>query len=67
MVQSKEVEIMDFLRKELKNSMVQIGYSFSETQEDRKPYTSTEIFAVMAKKNPNLLKLRDQLGLDSEF
>ncbi|MCV9386269.1 hypothetical protein [Reichenbachiella ulvae] len=67
MVQSKEVEIMDFLRKELKNSMVQIGYSFSENQEDRRPYTSTEIFAVMAKKNPHLLKLRDELGLDSEF
>lgn len=47
--------------------MIQVSYKFSENQEDRKPYTSTEIFAVMAKKNPSLLKLRDDLGLDTEF
>ncbi|MBU2916174.1 MULTISPECIES: hypothetical protein [Reichenbachiella] len=59
--------MLEFLRKELKNSMIQVSYKFSENQEDRKPYTSTEIFAVMAKKNPSLLKLRDDLGLDTEF
>lgn len=67
MMQNHEVEILDFLRKNLKNSLIQLVYQFSESQEERKPYTSSEIFAVMAKKNPSLLKLKDELGLDTEF
>lgn len=67
MIQNQEVEILDFLRKTLKNSLIKLVYQFSENQEERKPYTSSEIFAVMAKKNPHILKLKDELGLDTEF
>ncbi|PIB35039.1 hypothetical protein BFP72_06335 [Reichenbachiella sp. 5M10] len=67
MVQNIEVQMLEYLRTELRNSMIQIGYKFSDKVEDRKPYTSTEIYAAMARKNPTLHKLRDALGLDTEF
>ncbi|UXP31258.1 hypothetical protein N6H18_12955 [Reichenbachiella agarivorans] len=67
MIQKNEVEMLEFFRKELRNSMIQVGYKYSDNPEERRPYTSTEIFAAMAKKNPNVFKLRDQLGLDTEF
>lgn len=67
MVQSAEQGLLNHLRKTLRNSLIHITYKISENQEERRPYTSTEIFAAMARKNPTLLKLRDELGLDTEY
>ncbi|MGL1886111.1 MAG: hypothetical protein OCD76_06320 [Reichenbachiella sp.] len=67
MIQNVEIELMDFLRNSLKNTALHITYNVAKNHQDRRPYTSTEIFATMAKKNPLLLKLRDNLGLDTDF
>lgn len=66
MIQNNEVEIMKFLRKDLQNTSIHFDYYLSKDSSERRPYTSIEIFKAMAKKNPDLLKLREVLSLDTE-
>ncbi|MEO9806130.1 MAG: hypothetical protein ABJF04_22915 [Reichenbachiella sp.] len=66
MIENIEVELLGFLRLELKNSAIAFNYEISEDTEERRPYTSEEKFKAMAKKNPALLKLADEFGLDTD-
>ncbi|WP_109829988.1 hypothetical protein [Reichenbachiella versicolor] len=67
-MKSVEPEILEFLRKKLRNTAIGFSYRIVESDSsERKPYTSSEIFEVMVKKNPSLLKLKNILGLDPDF
>ncbi|WP_420581510.1 hypothetical protein [Reichenbachiella sp.] len=66
MIENVEVELLGYLRNELKNSSVAFNYQVSEDTEERRPYTAEEKFKAMAKKNPALLKLADEFGLDTD-
>lgn len=66
MIENVEVELLGFLRGELKNSSIAFDYRITEDTEARRPYTAEEKFKAMAKKNPALLKLADEFGLDTD-
>lgn len=63
-----EPELLEFIRKRLRNTSVGISYRVVEAgSSERRPYTSSEIFEAMAKKNPSVLKLKEILGLDTDY
>lgn len=66
MIEGVEVELLGYLRSELQNSSIAFDYQISEGTEERRPYTAEEKFKAMAKKNPALLKLADEFGLDTD-
>jgi len=66
MVEAAEVELLGFLRSELKNTAIAFDYQVSEDNGERRPYTAEEKFKAMAKKNPALLRLADEFGLDTD-
>jgi len=68
-VQNKEFiaereSLLEFLRTNLHNNMINVGVKIETTETERKPYTSIEKFKRMAEKNPSIDKLRQQLDLD---
>ncbi len=63
----KKQELLDNLRKSLNNTLVQATVEIDATVSKAKPRTEQEKFEIMAEKNPNLLKLKEDLGLDLIF
>lgn len=63
----KKTEIMEFLRKKLKNSKIQLKTSVAENPKTFKPYTDKEKFELMADKNNALRNLREELDLEIEY
>ena len=62
-----KIDLLTFLKKELKNDMISIETTVSKIIEGSdKPYTQEEKFEFMSEKNPNLKVLKQQLGLDFE-
>lgn len=62
-----KLDLVTFLKKELKNDMISIETTVSKIIEGSdKPYTQEEKFEFMSEKNPNLKALKQQLGLDFE-
>ncbi|MCD6597516.1 MAG: DNA polymerase III subunit gamma/tau [Bacteroidales bacterium] len=62
-----KLDLVTFLKKELKNDMISIETTVSEIIEGSdKPYTQEEKFEFMSEKNPNLKVMKQQLGLDFE-
>jgi DNA polymerase-3 subunit gamma/tau len=71
-IQKKEMEerMTDFLpvlRQKLNNYNIQLNIKVTEQQSGQKAYTPQEKFAQMAEKNPELKKMKDQLGLEIDF
>ena len=62
-----EVELVQFLRTELKNDRITLKKEIIRTEESKKLYTSTDIFDYMRKQNPHLINLKDRLGLDFDY
>lgn len=60
----KKLDIVAYLRKELNNYKLDIHTSINAAPTSAKPYTPTEKYNKMVEKNPNLSKLKNQLGLD---
>jgi DNA polymerase-3 subunit gamma/tau len=69
-LQQEEVEkikypILNFLRKELTNGKIDLVILIAETpQGNKRMYSDREKFDHLAQKNPALLKLKQQFGLD---
>jgi DNA polymerase III subunit gamma/tau len=63
-LKEKKMDMLGYLRKELKNYKIDIDTSINEIPRVDKPYTNSEKFNRMNEKNPNLGKLKTQLGLD---
>lgn len=68
-LQEEEVEkikykILRFLRSTLQNGMLNVEIVMKESENVQRFYTDKEKFEAMAQKNPNLLKFKQQFGLD---
>ncbi|MEQ9424171.1 MAG: hypothetical protein RJQ09_07135 [Cyclobacteriaceae bacterium] len=62
-----EEDLTGYLRKELKNHKITITHIQEEQPQEEQLYTDMDKFNYMAKKNPDLLKLKERLGLDPEY
>ena len=56
-------EIIDYIRKNLKNNDIYIELTVDEKIEEKLVYTEKDKYDLMKKKNPNLEKLRDYFNL----
>jgi DNA polymerase-3 subunit gamma/tau len=57
-------ELLSYLRKNLKNSHIQIQEEMGPQEARKTLYTSQEKFKYLAEKHPSLLDLKNKLGLD---
>ncbi|MEM6737586.1 MAG: hypothetical protein AAF620_16105 [Bacteroidota bacterium] len=62
-----EVELIQFLRSELKNDHIVLSRKIMQEVGVKKLYTSKDIFDHMLKENPHLKDLKDRLGLDFNY
>ncbi|WP_316803974.1 DNA polymerase III subunit gamma/tau [Pedobacter nototheniae] len=63
-VQGESVELMNYLRNNLKNFGVEISYKHAERAHEKRLYTSKERYDYLVNKNPKLEDLRRKFGLD---
>jgi hypothetical protein len=68
-VQNEEIgkikpDLVSWLRKELKNTNIELITEIMITEVGTKPYSETEKLAGMMKKNPNINLLRQKFNLD---
>lgn len=62
-----EVELVHFLRNDLNNDYIMVSSTFNQEKSIRTAYTNAEIFDEMVEKNPELIRLKNELGLDTDF
>lgn len=67
MLQAIKQDMLDFLRKQLSNSLVNIDIKVAEIQTESKVYKPTDKFKLMAEKNPALLELKKRFDLEIEY
>lgn len=60
-------EIVQFLRKELRNRLIGIATKLVKPDSRKMIYTPHEKFNFLAEKHPTLLILKEKLGLDPDF
>lgn len=60
----EKTEILNYLRTKLNNFSIQLQTIIVEQMEIKKPYTSTDKYQFMAKKNPSLETFRKTFNLD---
>ncbi|MEN6453982.1 MAG: hypothetical protein ABFD10_06970 [Prolixibacteraceae bacterium] len=68
-VQNEEIgkikpDLVSWLRKELRNTNIELITEIVATELEIKPYSETEKLAEMMKKNPNISLLRQKFNLD---
>jgi DNA polymerase-3 subunit gamma/tau len=67
-IRTRKPEILEYLRKGIKNFNIQLETIIAQTNEKGKIlYTDTDKFDKMAEKNPDLQKMKDELNLEIEF
>ena len=59
-----KMELLEYLRKNLSNNLVNIVTEIKEDSEIKKIYTGKEKYLFLAKQNPAIEELRIKLGLD---
>ena len=64
LINSVKPELVSFLRKELKNSKIQLVTKISQTKKGVIIYTDQEKYMEMLKKNPKLEQLKQKFNLD---
>jgi hypothetical protein len=57
-------DILDFIRKKLQNTDIQLTSLLVAAKNEGKPRTEQEKFKAMLEKNPALKDFKDELGLD---
>jgi len=62
-----KTELLDFLRKNLKNDFVEIHTQLTEEIYRNVPYTTEDKFKKMIEENPSLKILQQKLGLDPDY
>lgn len=60
----KGAELMQYLKRTLKNTRIRLIPRVAEKQEKQKAFSQLEKFQLMAAKNPDLLHLKDKFGLE---
>lgn len=66
LINSIKPELVAWLRKELKNSRIQIITRITETEKEKLIYTDSDKYSEMLKKNPHLELLKHKFKLDFE-
>ena len=62
------IYIIGFLKKSLVNNRIQFNIKIKELEKQEiKAYTPEDKFKEMAEKNPALLKMKDQFGLELDY
>ncbi|MBL7844191.1 MAG: hypothetical protein JNK44_10035 [Cyclobacteriaceae bacterium] len=60
-------DLMQYVRESLNNYAIQITGELKSNDSKKVIYTNREKFEHLAEKNPNLILLKDRLGLDPDF
>ncbi|MCH7535711.1 MAG: DNA polymerase III subunit gamma/tau, partial [Bacteroidetes bacterium] len=63
----EKTALLEELRKELNNYELNISTTIDKNEEELTPYTSTDKFNKMAKKNPNMRKLQQRFDLEINY
>jgi DNA polymerase-3 subunit gamma/tau len=66
-IEERLTEFLPLLRQKLNNYHLQLNIKVMEQAAGQKAYTPQEKYAQMAEKNPELKKMKDQLGLEIDF
>jgi DNA polymerase-3 subunit gamma/tau len=66
LIRSIKVNLLNYLKRNLNNNSLDIVTCITEKVEGNRLYTAEDKFDHMAKKNPELLKLKQQFNLDFE-
>ena len=61
---NQKTDLLNYLRPQLRNYAIQIKSIIVEQMENKKPYTSTDKYLFMVKKNPKLEEFRKAFNLD---
>ena len=64
LITSIKPELVSFLRRELRNSKIELIVEVAENIKNKIIYTDADKFDEMAKKNPSLVKLKQKFNLD---
>jgi ribosome-binding factor A len=64
LITSIKPELVSFLRRELRNSKIELTVKVTENIKNKIIYTDADKFDEMAKKNPSLAKLKQKFNLD---
>ncbi|REE05799.1 hypothetical protein [Marinoscillum furvescens] len=62
-----EADVIQFFRKKLSNTLIQMEREVREPEHKRQLYTSKEKYEYMSEQNPALRELKERLGLDFEY
>jgi len=62
-----EQELTQFIRRTLRNGAFKLTAVIKEMEAKDQLYTDRDKFHFMVKENPDLQRLKDELGLDFEF
>lgn len=66
-IDDDKTRMLLFLKKELKNDLIEIVQEIDETETGEKPYLPKDKFEAMKQKNPALDKLKTQFDLEIDF
>ena len=66
-IESVKADLVVYLRNSFKNEDIQLTYEVSSANAVDRPYTPKEKFEAMMKKNPSLAKMKEIMGLDTDF
>ncbi|MEK6476220.1 DNA polymerase III subunit gamma/tau [Catalinimonas sp. 4WD22] len=61
------VELIQYLRKELHNSQINVTAELVKDEKQRKLYTASEKLNYLMEKNPQVRALKEKLGLDPDY
>lgn len=64
LINSVKPDLVSWLRKELKNSKIQLVTQISQVEKEKIIYTDQEKYMEMLKKNPKLEQLKQKFNLD---
>jgi len=67
LLQAEKVDLLNFLRTELKNFSIDLQTKLLEQIQKKRLYTSNEKYQHMLEKNPNLEEFRKRFNLDLDF
>jgi DNA polymerase-3 subunit gamma/tau len=67
LLHTEKVELLNFLRTELKNFSIDLQTKLLEQIQKKRLYTSSEKYQHMLEKNPNLEEFRKRFNLDLDF
>jgi len=66
-INSKKTNLLGFIREKLNNYKIQMQTVITESKGEAIPYSPIDKYKRMAKKNPDIKKLKDKLNLEIEF